>query len=49
MLCNAMKSVDQSIHLALEKQYCLSCKVEMARVYQPIGVVFNGSGWAGKK
>lgn len=49
MLCNNIRVVDQSIHLPLKKQYCDKCNVEMARVYQPLGVMFNGTGWAGKK
>lgn len=48
MMCNDIRIIDQSIHLPLEKQYCFKCKVEMARKYEPTGVVFNGTGWAGK-
>ena len=46
--CNAIKTIVKSIHEPLTKQKCKSCNIEMARVYGNVGVVFNGSGWAGK-
>ena len=48
MLCNEIKSVVKSIHEPLTKQKCKKCKVEMARMYSNVGVIFNGGGWAGK-
>ena len=49
LMCNEIISVVHSIHEPLTKQKCKKCKVEMVRVYSIVGVIFNGSGWAGKK
>lgn len=45
--CNAMANV----HFNFKDTQEVKCKcgADMEKVFYPVGVIFNGTGWAGKK